>query len=245
MHLKQATAIINDNKTDLSVVVDKLDLYLQDHLPSFVEGGVQIIVAADKIENPAERADYLLSVSKELKEPINQFQKAIDGLPFDASEEAQEKVLQKLDSKMKKWEKTMTIIGMEEVYTLFGGESSYSGGSVVSEEEPPSPRNSMVSGDFKIYTLEDFSVSLRDPAGTKTLQMDISVEVNDKAFEKLAANEAAIKDAIVLLISDYTEENLNGLDGKLGLKDDIQLRIDNLISPFEVERIYFTKFHYN
>ena len=120
-----------------------------------------------------------------------------------------------------------------------------SGDSEASEESDVEGSPSMVSGDFKIYTLADFSVNLRDPAGAKILQMDISLEVKDAAFEKLGHQEAAIKDAIILLTSDYTVENLNGLDGKLGLKDDIQLRIDNLLSPSKVERIYFTKFHYN
>ena len=150
----------------------------------------------------------------------------------------------------KKSSGTLLFLAILLIGILAGGAVAYfllpSGGEAeTTEESDVEGSGSMVSKDFKIYKLEDFSVNLRDPAGAKILQMDISLEVKDNAHEKLGHQEAAIKDAIILLTSDYTVENLNGLDGKLGLKDDIQLRIDNLLSPSKVERIYFTKFHYN
>ena len=150
----------------------------------------------------------------------------------------------------KKSSKSLLLIGVLLTGVLGGGAISYfafpdSSTDEESEESDVESGGSIASGDHVAYSLSDFSVNLRDPAGAKILQMDISLEVKESVSKKIDAQEAAIKDAIILLTSDYTVENLNGLDGKLGLKDEIQLRIDNLLSPSKVERIYFTKFTYN
>ena len=88
-------------------------------------------------------------------------------------------------------------------------------------------------------------IKLRAKSGTKLLAMNITLEVNKRVGWKIQRQEEAICDAITLLTSDYTIEDLDGLDGKLGLKDNIKDRVDNLISPSHTERLYFTKFVYN
>ena len=103
-----------------------------------------------------------------------------------------------------------------------------------------------LAGNTSIKKLEDFNVNLRDPSGAKKLQMVISLEVKPTVAKELEKNEKidAIRDSIIMFSSEFTVENLDGLDGKMGLRDGIELRINTVLAPQKVERVYFTKFIY-
>ena len=133
------------------------------------------------------------------------------------------------------------VAGLAVYFLLGSGDSTDDVESDVQEDDAGT-----LAGNTSIKKLEDFNVNLRDPAGAKKLQMVISLEVKPTVAKKMEQPEIidSIRDTIIMFTSEFTVENLDGLDGKMGLRDGIELRINTVLSPQKVERVYFTKFIY-
>jgi flagellar basal body-associated protein FliL len=99
--------------------------------------------------------------------------------------------------------------------------------------------------DSIITQLGSFTVNLKDPTGARKLQMDISVESKNETAASIGSKNAELQNTILLLSSEYTVAMLDGMDGKMSLKDEIEIRINKILDPNRVERVYFTKFIVN
>lgn len=93
-----------------------------------------------------------------------------------------------------------------------------------------------------VTPLGSFTVNLRDSAGGRLLQMNISVETSFEVTPAISAKQAQIRDATIMLASDYSYLELEGLDGKMRLRDEIHRRINAVVQPDKVDRVYFTSF---
>jgi len=93
-----------------------------------------------------------------------------------------------------------------------------------------------------IVTLGDFIVNLRGTGGARVLRMQIQAMGAADAATACTAAEAPIRDAILTLASDYTYTDVEGLDGKLRLRDELLHRVNGIIKPAKVENLYFTAF---
>ena len=94
-----------------------------------------------------------------------------------------------------------------------------------------------------VKSVGSFTVNLRDSGGGRLLLMEISLEVpGNKAQEAVVKKEAQLRDAIIVLASDYTYLELDGLEGKMRLKDEVLKRSNAVLAPEKVERVYFTNF---
>ena len=93
-----------------------------------------------------------------------------------------------------------------------------------------------------VTPLGDFSINLKEAATLRILQMSISVECERSVEATVLEKTPQIRNAILMFTSEYTVNSLTGLEGKMDLRDEIQLRINAIIKPHRVERVYFTKF---
>ena len=93
-----------------------------------------------------------------------------------------------------------------------------------------------------VTPLGDFSINLKEAATLRILQMSISVECESSVEATVLEKTPQIRNAILMFTSEYTVNSLTGLEGKMDLRDEIQLRINAIIKPHRVERVYFTKF---
>ena len=91
--------------------------------------------------------------------------------------------------------------------------------------------------------LGSFTVNLRDSSG-RVLSMKIQIEIDkDEEKEKDATNKLPeLRDYILLLASDYSYTDLEGIDGKMRLKDEIHIRVNSVLEPDEAKRVFFTEF---
>ena len=124
------------------------------------------------------------------------------------------------------------------VMQMMGGsdDSAANGGSDKSGSEDGSKKV-----DTKITTLGKFGVNLRDSRSMK-LQMEIQVESDLETAAKVEERGPQLRDSVILLASDYSDAELDGVDGKLRLRDEIQARINAVLEPSQVQRVYFTQF---
>lgn len=94
----------------------------------------------------------------------------------------------------------------------------------------------------QVVGLGSFTVNLRDSAGSRLLLMEIALECAPSAALKVEARDAQISDTVNLLAADYTFLELDGLDGRMRLKDELLRRINAVLSPDKCDRLYFTSF---
>jgi flagellar basal body-associated protein FliL len=90
-----------------------------------------------------------------------------------------------------------------------------------------------------------YTINLRDPTGAHKLQMEIAVQVPCAQKKGLEDKQAEISHMINMLASDYTVTNLNGLNGRSQLKDEIHVRINKIMQPIKIDNVFFTKFIIN
>jgi len=97
-----------------------------------------------------------------------------------------------------------------------------------------------------LYALEGFLINLTSKAGTKYLQTQIELELEDSAVEEeISRKRAVLRDAIIMLLSSRTYEALRKPKGMKELRKDILMVINNVLSTGRVQEIYFTRFHFN
>jgi flagellar FliL protein len=89
-----------------------------------------------------------------------------------------------------------------------------------------------------------FVVNLADADGTRYLKVGITLELSPELEfpAEVAAQEARVKDAIVMVLSAKTFDELSTTEGKMALKQDIQNRLNMLMAKGHIQDVYFTDF---
>ncbi len=137
----------------------------------------------------------------------------------------------------------MLILGLGGGYFaagMFGGE-----GGDASEATDGAEGDEVASAimpSTQVVMLGSFTINLRDSAGGRLLQMDLSVECGGEASNLVKSREAQLRDSIIMLASDYSYLELEGTDGRLRLRDESHRRINAVLAPEKCSRVYFTKF---
>ncbi len=150
-------------------------------------------------------------------------------------EQAQEKTQGKSNSKL------FVIIGVAIVAAalavagtlLFTGESKGS-----------SPKAEKVSPEtMAMFSLEPFIVNIYDGQDLRYLKLRVEMELSDvEAKTELTARQAQIRDAILSILTTKTFQDLQYLQGKNQLKQEIMAAVTKIVTPGKVKQIYFTDF---
>ena len=96
-----------------------------------------------------------------------------------------------------------------------------------------------------VIPLNSFVVNLMDKhnVGKRYLKVTMEFEVNKEEDKLLIENHnAQIRDTILLLLSSQSLTEINTMEGKLELKQNILSRMNQILGDGIVSRIYFTEF---
>jgi flagellar FliL protein len=96
--------------------------------------------------------------------------------------------------------------------------------------------------DGTILSLGEMSVNLRGGGGGRLLRIEVQVEGNTTAIAKCEERQSQLRDAMLTVASDYSWTDLEGSAGKMRLHDEFLVRINSILRPDRVERVYFTQF---
>lgn len=157
-----------------------------------------------------------------------------------------------------KGRKLLPLLGVGVVMLLFGvgggyvvrgmvgggggaGAEAAEAGEGGGEGEGAEPASAIMPST-QVVMLGSFTINLRDSAGGRLLQMDLSVECDGEASNLVKSREAQLRDSIIMLASDYSYLELEGTDGRLRLRDEAHRRINAVLAPEKCSRVYFTKF---
>lgn len=92
-----------------------------------------------------------------------------------------------------------------------------------------------------LLPLDPFVVNLADPG--RFLKVSMQLEVDDSADSTaLAAMKPQIDDTVITLLGSESTDALSTSEGKMQLKDNIVLRVNQVAGRPMVKNVYFTQF---
>jgi flagellar FliL protein len=95
-----------------------------------------------------------------------------------------------------------------------------------------------------VYTLDPFKANL-DGLPVRAVEIEVSVEMmNRQGFEELidADNIVKIRDTIIRILQSKNYDNLETVQGKLFLKDQIALSLNDILIRGVVKDVFFSQF---
>jgi flagellar basal body-associated protein FliL len=94
-----------------------------------------------------------------------------------------------------------------------------------------------------IYSLDPFTVNLANVDEDKKVLVEVNLELNDeKSFQEVMTQSAAVRDAVVTILSKREQSEIATIQGKLFLKEDIAVAVNKHLKNTLIKGVYFTKF---
>lgn len=120
----------------------------------------------------------------------------------------------------------MNVAGTETVATEEGAEG---------EEEPDTIG--------PMYSLDSFVVNLAEAGGNRYLRVTMELELTDEVLHtELDQRLPQVRNAMLMILPSKKAEDINTVDGKLALRDQLINEINSFMTTGEVTNIYFTEF---
>ncbi len=147
--------------------------------------------------------------------------------------------------------KKLIVIG---VAVLLLGGGGFAGWKVFSAKTPAEGDEAAATGgkpsqvDKKakpkiMYALKPFIVNLAEQRGQRYLKANIALDIYDKQVEQeLYVRDPQIRDAILLLLSTKSYEDIKSAEGKIQLRNELIARINQLLGGGTIRGLYFTEF---
>jgi|GEM_PF-314860 len=93
-----------------------------------------------------------------------------------------------------------------------------------------------------VYSLDPFTVNLADEE-QRIVQIAVSLEMIDEdGFEEIVTMGSHARDTIVHLLNSKTYRDISSIQGKLYLKDEITLALNQQLKESFIKDVYFSKF---
>ena len=94
-----------------------------------------------------------------------------------------------------------------------------------------------------IFKLEPFVVNLVDNRSNRYLKTTIQLELDsEEVLPELERRQPQIQDIILALLTSKTPKELQALEGKFRLREELLSRLNALLVNGTVKRVYFTEF---
>ncbi len=121
-----------------------------------------------------------------------------------------------------------------------GSDSDSPKGKTSSEENKKAEKEEAFG---KIFSFETFIVNLNDPGGNRYLKTKIELELAPTNVEtELTARLPQLRDLVLLHLSSKSLEEIQGTTGKIALRNELIMRINQALKTTKVRNLYFTEF---
>jgi flagellar FliL protein len=119
------------------------------------------------------------------------------------------------------------------------GKKDEKGGHGEKKDEKGAPAG---EGGGELVSIPPLLVNLAEPQGRRYLKLALDIEVKDKpAADELNKNMPKVKDALLLLLSSKTYDDLWSIENKILLKKEIVERLTLVLGEQKVLRVYITE----
>lgn len=98
-------------------------------------------------------------------------------------------------------------------------------------------------GAANIFPMEPFIVNIYDGQELRYLRVKVEFETaTADAKTEIEMRQAPLRDAILVLLTTKTLQDVQDLQGKNQLRDEIMVAVNKILPPGKVSRVYFTDF---
>lgn len=104
------------------------------------------------------------------------------------------------------------------------------------------PAAGAAGGASNMYPLEPFIVNIYDGQELRYLKVKVELEMSAAVKGELDARLPPIRDAILILLTAKTLQDVADVQGKNQLKEEILAAINKIIPPGKIAKVYFTDF---
>ncbi|MDO9082259.1 MAG: flagellar basal body-associated protein FliL [Humidesulfovibrio sp.] len=110
------------------------------------------------------------------------------------------------------------------------------------KDEKKDGKGGAAEGSGELVSIPPLLVNLAEPQGRRYLKLALDIEVKDKpTADMLTKNMPKVKDALLLLLSSKTYEDLGSIENKILLKKEIVERLTLVLGEQKVLRVYITE----
>jgi flagellar FliL protein len=107
---------------------------------------------------------------------------------------------------------------------------------------PPAP-----TGDApamgELYSMNPFIVNLVDPTGKRYLKLTLALEMDRPELKtELESRKPQVRDAILILLSSMSYDDIATMQGKTRLRTQIITRVNQFLRTGRVTNVYFSEF---
>lgn len=93
------------------------------------------------------------------------------------------------------------------------------------------------------YAMEPYVVNIYDGQELRYLKVKVELELGNPADKAvLESRQAQLRDAILVLLTTKTLQDIQDLQGKNQLRDEILAGVNRIIQPTRVAKVFFTDF---
>jgi len=93
------------------------------------------------------------------------------------------------------------------------------------------------------FPLEVFVVNLSDPGGKRYLKTKMELEFVDPVTrQELTGRLPQLRDCILMILSSKQLEDIQHVDGKIILRNELLMKINQLLKQGEIRNLFFTEF---
>ncbi|MFW6324265.1 MAG: flagellar basal body-associated FliL family protein [Desulfovibrionales bacterium] len=97
--------------------------------------------------------------------------------------------------------------------------------------------------ESRLVKLQPFVVNLSDPLGRRFLKVSLELEMkNEEAVARLQQSLPRVRDAILLLLSSKSFNDLSTMESKMLLKRQLMDRVNQITGGDKAVDVYFTEF---
>ena len=94
-----------------------------------------------------------------------------------------------------------------------------------------------------IYALETFIANLADEGGKRYIRVTMNLELKDAVVkEEMEKRLPQIRDAVLMLLPTKKHEDIQNIEGKIVLRNEIMTRLNSLFKEDRIANLYFTEF---
>jgi len=129
--------------------------------------------------------------------------------------------------------------GQAEAKASSGGSSAPGGDASAAAK----PSGSGSGGDKELFPVKDLVVNLARSKRTRYLKTSLQLQLaGSAAASRAKAMKPQLKDALLILLSNHSVDELKTMQGKYELKRQIVSRLNNVLGEGTVLNTYFTEF---
>lgn len=158
---------------------------------------------------------------------------------------------QAIEPKPKKSKKTLLmliggavlLIGGGVWFALFSPWQVVDGGVLVGMKKPAEAAKKPEESQKFIYKMDPFIVNLGDAERMRYLKLKLEVESSEaKSNEEYEKRLPQLRDSVFTILTNKTSKEIMDSEGKAKLRNEIAARLNQLLTTFQIQTVYFAEF---